>query len=82
MCQAPRRHGARLLITAMGLVVACEGSDERRAERAVKALVSANAYSEAAAMRKVVSLGRFALPDIEQQLHAADVAARRFKASM
>jgi hypothetical protein len=69
----------RVLPLALLVVSACANDldRERRSRIAVRALVAAPPSKVEEALDRVVALGVYALPDIEQELHAAPAAGRR-----
>jgi HEAT repeat protein len=58
------------------LLSGCDDPRERRCRKAVRALASAGTLTQQRALDDVVEFGRFALVDIEQELHGAALAAR------
>jgi hypothetical protein len=69
-----RRIGGLLLLAT--LVAGCGDQRERRCRLAVKSLVAAPADRAPGELDKVVSFGRYALADIEQEYHAAGPTGR------
>jgi hypothetical protein len=70
------RHILRLLVIST-LLLSCGDDRERRCHLAVKSLVAAPADRAAGELEKVVAFGRYALPDVEQEFHAASPTGRR-----
>lgn len=65
-----------ILLAAVGLA-ACPSTDEERGARiAIKRLVAAPESKLPHELRRVVALGAFALPDIEQEMHTVPAAGR------
>lgn len=69
------RSTAFLLLLAASSA-ACEDPREHESRQAVKQLVKATPSRVRAARERVARIGRFALVDIEQELHGADLATR------
>lgn len=65
-------------LIALLLLCACanEIDRERTCRLAVKSLVAAPETKVPGELRRVVKLGRYALPDIEQEIHQAPAASR------
>jgi len=66
------------LLVAGGILLAsgCDDPREWRSRQAVRQLVKAGPLASAAARARVIAEGRYALVDIEQEIHAADLTAR------
>jgi hypothetical protein len=64
------------LVLLLGLLAACSDTDERRCHLAVKSLIAAPADKARGELDRVLAFGRYALPDIEQEFHAASSAGR------
>jgi len=58
--------------------LACSGQDEEHASRiAARSLVAAPESKAPGEMAKVVALGTFVLPDVEQEMHTAPASGRK-----
>lgn len=67
-----------LLPLPLLLLQACSGKNEEFASRiAARSLVAAPKNKVPAEMAKVVALGTFVLPDVEQEMHAAPASGRK-----
>jgi hypothetical protein len=66
-----------VLLALAALLPACQDTQrEKESRMAVKRLVSAPDGKEARELERVVSFGRYTLPDIEQESHAAPSKSR------
>jgi HEAT repeat protein len=66
----------RGVLVVLLLLAACEDSREWQVRQAVRAVVQGK-QDQRRAMDFVVAQGRYAIPEIEQQIHAAPDAAKK-----
>jgi hypothetical protein len=67
-----------LLLSAVLLALAgCTDEREQPCRLAVRSLAAAPEDRAAGELKKVLAFGRYALPDIEQELHAASTTGRK-----
>jgi len=64
------------LLWFAGLVTGCDDDRERKCQLAVRSLAAAPEAKAAHEMERVIAFGRYALPDIEQEIHTANVRGR------
>jgi hypothetical protein len=67
----------RWVLMTLLVMGGCEDPREWRSRQAVRQLVEASPLRASAAMRRVVSVGCYALVDIEQAFHGAPLPGRR-----
>jgi hypothetical protein len=65
-----------LLVVGLALAACHDDERERKCQLAVRSLVAAPEDRAAGELEKVLAFGRYALPDIEQEYHAARRAGR------
>lgn len=65
------------LVVCLVVVCGCAGKDEERIARiAIKRLVAAPEGKLSGELRRVVAMGTYVLPDIEQEMHSAPIQGR------
>jgi hypothetical protein len=65
-----------LCVAACGWILSCSPDRERASHIAVKSLAAAPQNKVPGEMARVLSFGRYALPDIEQEIHGASIQGR------